>query len=385
MCNLKINKMQTSIKGILVSLAISTAMPSNSNAQTTEYHSDALITVAELGKRRAIGVSVSSDNRLFVSFPNQGKDYQYGLTEIVDSTPLPYPNEAWNAPAGDSATRFINVQDLYVDAEDYLWVLDSKPAPKSSIFGGQGSSSAPAKGAFKLLKINLATNSLERVYTFDDLDKHHSGLNDMRIDTDKGLAYLSDPGRAALVVLDLATGNTRTVLQNQPSTTADPNVVLTYDGRQMRDRNGNPFRSNVNGIALTRDNKYVYFKPINKLNLYRIETDYLADESLADPELASHVEDMGETTVTHGLIADKNGNIFLTSSMDYSIKYFSPDGQLHTLVQDSRLLWPDSFGIGSDGYLYFSCAQLQRDPSWNDGEDKVEYPYRIYKVKLPTR
>ncbi|SFC63916.1 Major royal jelly protein [Parapedobacter composti] len=345
------------------------------------HTSDALIPVAEFGKHRPIGVSVSSTNRLFVSFPYQGKDHRYSLTEIIDGKPQPYPDVAWNTYAGDSATRFVNVQDLYVDTEDYLWVLDSKPAPKGSIFGGQGSEAA--EGAFKLLKINLANDRVERVYTFEDIDRKTAGLNDMRIDTEKKLAYLSDPGRAAIVVLDLASGTSRTVLSNQPSTTADPDVVLSYDGKEMRDGNGNPFRSNVNGIALTKDNRYFYFKPINKLNLYRIETRYLADASLTDAELAQHVEDMGKTTVTHGLIADNKGNIYLTSSMDYSIKYLSPDGRLHTLVRDSRLIWPDSFGIGSDGYLYVSCAQLQRDPAWNNGQDNVEYPYRVYKVRLP--
>jgi len=367
-------------KVMLILMALVTTASLDSRGQQ-RYHSDKLIPVADLGKRRAIGVSVSSDNRLFVSFPRQGTDYLYGLTEIVNGQPLPFPDEGWNAHDGDTATRFVNVQDLYVDTEDNLWVLDSKPAPKGSIFGGPKGSSAA--GAFKLLKINLASNRVERVYTFDDLDKSTSGLNDVRVDTDKGLAYLSDPGRAAIVVLNLTSGTTRTVLKDQPFTTADPDVILTYDGKEMRDGNGNPFRSNVNGIALTKDNRYFYFKPINKLNLYRIETRYLADASLTDDELASHVEDMGKTTVTHGLIADKKGNIYLTSSMDYSIKYLSPDGKLHTLVQDSRLLWPDSFGIGSDGYLYFSCAQLQRDPQWNNGENRVEYPYQIYKVKLP--
>ncbi|SKB35800.1 Major royal jelly protein [Parapedobacter luteus] len=367
---------------VAIIVSVLGAMTSLDATSQQRHYSDKLIPVVDLGKRRAIGVSVSSDNRLFVSFPNQGKDYRYGLTEIVNGQPLPFPDKAWNAHTGDSATRFINVQDLYVDTDDNLWVLDSKPAPKGSIFGGPNGAAA-AEGAFKLLKINLATNQVERVYTFDDLDKSTSGLNDMRIDPDKSLAYLSDPGRAAIVVLDLASGSTRTVLSGQPFTTADPHIILTYDGKEMRDRSGNPFRSNVNGIALTKDNRYLYFKPINKLNLYRIETRYLADTSLTDTELATQVEDMGETAVTHGLIADNKGNIYLTSSMDYSIKYLSPDGRLHTLVQDDRLLWPDSFGIGSDGYLYFSCAQLQRDPQWNNGEDKVEYPYQIYKVKLP--
>lgn len=369
------------MKNVLLPLAMLIVLCIESRGQQ-RYHSNELISVADLGKRRAIGLSVSSANRLFVSFPNQGKDYLYGLTEIVDGQPRPYPDEAWNAHAGDSATRFINVQDLYVDAGDYLWVLDSKPAPRGSIFGRQ-SGSTPLNGAFKLLKINIATDRVERVYTFEDLDKATSGLNDMRIDTDKNLAYLSDPGRAAIVVLDLASGSTRTVLQNQPCTTADPDIVLTYDDVEMRDRNGNPFRSNVNGIALTKDNRYFYFKPINKRNLYRVETRYLADTSLTDMELATHVEDMGSTAITHGLIADAKGNVFLSSSTDYSIKYLTPAGEIRTLVQDSRLLWPDSFGIGSDGYIYFTCAQLQRDPTWNNGEDKVEYPYQVYKVKLP--
>ena len=152
----------------------------------------------------------------------------------------------------------------------------------------------------------------------------------------------------------------------------------------MRNKDGKAFSSNVNGIALTSDNKYFYFKPINKLNLYRIETKFLADASLSEKNLLAKVEDMGEVGITHGLIADRKGRIYLTNSVDYSVKYFNPeDGKVLTLVRDSRLLWPDSFGIGSDGYLYFSCSQLQRQPVWNDGKSKVEFPYQVFRVKLP--
>lgn len=344
------------------------------------YTSDKLIPVADLGKLRAIGVSVSSDNRLFVSFPNRPTDYQYGLVEIVDGKAKVFPDATWNKNSGDESKRFVSVQDLYVDTRDNLWVLDSKPSG-GSIFGK--SADQKPEGYFKLLKINLKTDQIEKVYHFDDLDKVNSGLNDVRVDTDKNLAYLSDPGQSAIVVLDLDTGKTRTLLQKHPATLADQNLVLSYEGREMRNKEGVPFRSNINGIALTKDNKYFYFKPINKLNLYRIETRYLADTSLSDKDLGNKIEDLGETAVTHGLVADKKGNIYLTSSLDYSIKYFSPDGKLHTLVQDSRLIWPDSLGIGSDGYLYFSCAQLQRDPQWSGGEDRTSYPYTIFKVKLP--
>lgn len=351
------------------------------SAQTPQHASENLIPVANLEKRRAIGVSVSSANRLFVSFPNQGEHYEFGLAEIINGHIRAYPNVDWNLHEGEPIRRFVNVQDIYVDANDKLWVLDSKPAARGSIFSS--SDGGVVEGQFKLLKINLATDKVERVFTFDDLDKSISGLNDVRVDTEKGYAYLSDPGQAAIVVLDLMGGTTRTLLAQQPFTLADTGIVLTYGGREMRNSEGAPFRSNVNGIALTKDNKYFYFKPINKRNLYRIETRYLVNEGLSEEQLADLVEDMGETMVTHGLVADEKGNIFLTASESHSIMYLTPRGTIHTLVQDSRLIWPDSLGIGTDGYLYFSCAQIQRDPYWNDGEDRVEYPYQIYKVALP--
>jgi len=233
-----------------------------------------------------------------------------------------------------------------------------------------------------LLQIDLASNKVVRQYHFEDLDKGKSGLNDVRVDHDKNLAYLSDPGQAGIVVLDLSSGTTRLVLSGASSTKAKPDIILGYEGHEMRDKDGNPFRSNVNGIALTKDNRYFYFKPINDIHLYRIETSYLADKSLSAAELEAKVEDMGATSITHGLVADVDGNIYLTSSLDYSIKRWSPDGKIKTIVQDSRLIWPDSLGIGSDGYLYFSCAQVNRLPQWNVGVDKTSFPYEVYRVKI---
>lgn len=340
-----------------------------------QFHSDKLIPVINLGEYKAIGVGVSSDNRLFVGFPRMGGKYEFGLTEIVNGKKIPYPNLDWN-----QGEKFANVQDLFVDANNFLWVLDSKPSPGGSIFGHKGEA---ADGQFQLLKINLNTNKVDRVYRFEDLDKRKSGLNDIRIDTEKNLGYLSDPAQAAIIILDLKTGKTRKVLEQSPFTLAKPEIVLSYEGNEMRDAQGNPFKSNVNGIALTKDNKYFYFKPINHEHLFRIETRYLADASLSETELKTKVEDVGKVGVTHGLEADTKGNIFLSTSLDYTIKYVSPEGKLHTLVQDSRLLWPDSFGIGTDGYLYFSCAQLHLDARWNMGIAKSKFPYEIYKVKLP--
>ena len=342
-----------------------------------------LETVATFGDYQPIGVAVSSDNRLFVSFPNRGGAYQYGLTEVVDGAAKPFPNEAWNSETKQDDTHFASVQDLFVDAKDNLWVLDSKPAPASSIFGNDGKKKKAESGYFKLVKFNIKTGDAEKIYHFDDLDKSKTALNDVRVDTDKNLAYLSDPGQAAIVVLDLESGTSRTLLARSAPTSADKDVVLAYGGTEMRDATGKPFSSHVNSIALTRDNRYFYFKPINKQNLYRIETQYLADAEMPAKDLLAKVEDMGVVGITHGMEADAKGNIILTSSTSYSMKYLTPDGQLSTLVKDPRIIWPDSVGIGSDGYVYFSCAQLNREAVWNNGENKTEKPYAVYKARLP--
>lgn len=337
-----------------------------------------LIQIAEFGNSMAIGLSVNSDNRVFVSFPNYNGDGNLALAEVIDGAMHPYPNTDWNTQGG-YANHFLRIQDIYVDAADFLWVLDSRPGSAGNIFGDRQEAT---EGMFKLVKINTRTNQVEDIFLFEDLDKSTSALNDVRIDIEKQLAYLSDPGQAAIVVLDLQTKTSRSVLAHTEFTLAD-DITLAYDGVNMQNEDGKPFSSNINSIALTHDFNYFYFKPINKQNLFRIETQYLADSTLTNEQLASNVEDMGPVGITHGMIADKKGNIYFASSEEYTISYLDSTGNLHTLIEDPNLLlWPDSFGIGPDGHLYFTCAQIQRLPQWNNGKDKTDYPYRAYKLQL---
>ncbi|MGO3267324.1 MAG: L-dopachrome tautomerase-related protein [Sphingobacteriaceae bacterium] len=365
-----LNNMKYSIIGLILAMMVGV----KTNAQETPN----LEEFASFGQSQPIGVSVSNSNRVFVSFPRR-EPYLFGLTEIINGERNAFPNDEWNT-GSDAERNFVNVQDLYIDGNDQLWVLDSKPAPSRSIFGDTGDTQS--EGQFKLVQIDLIDNTVKNIFTFEDLDKRNSGLNDVRVDTERNLAYLSDPGQAAVIILDLTTGKTRKVLEQTAFTQADEAIVLRYQGRDMVDSGGNPFRSNVNGIALTKDNEWFYFKPINASNLYRISTQFLSNPDLSDSELLEKVEDKGEVGVTHGLIADTQGNIYLTTSLDYSIKRLTPEGRLQTVVKDPRLLWPDSLGIGEDGFLYFSCAQMQLLPQWNGGDDKLQYPFAVYRVKI---
>lgn len=346
-------------------------------AQAQNGQSPRLEEVANFKNYQLVGVAVSqkpaSPPRIFVTFPKTSGPYQYGLAEIVNGQRQPYPNAEWNRwDSLKPQDRFMNVQALLIDQENALWVLD--PANPND--------EPPISAGVKLLKINLATNQVERTYRFEDLPREKTGLNDVRVDTRRQIAYLSDPKRAAIVVLDLKSGKSRSVLEGDKSTRDDPEFILSIDGKEVKDKDGKAFRSNVNGIALTADCTYLYYRAITQTKLYRIATEYLTNPRLAPAEVASHVETVGETGVSHGMIADAAGNVYLTDSQDKAVRRITPAGQLETLVRDDRLLWPDSFAVGADGYLYLTAAQIHRTRKYNDGRDKVEYPFRLYRIKL---
>lgn len=350
---------------IMMSLTVS--------AQNDPPESPKLIEVASFDHYQPIGVAVTKTGRTFVTFP-RNKIYEYGVAEITGGQKKPYPDAEWNRYDSTKAeTHFINAQAAWPDDEDNLWILDpSNPMDGATISTG-----------VKLLKINLTTNKVERIYRFEDLPREKIALNDVRIDNRRQLAYLSEPKTASIIILDLKTGKSRMVLKEDKSTKAEPGFKLHIDGKDVIDQTGKPFSSNVNGIALTKDGKYFYFRAINQTKLYRILADDLANPALTDAQLSTKVETVGETGISHGMIADAKGNIFSSDSPNKAIRYVTADGKFETLVKDKRLIWPDTFSVGNDGYLYVTCSQINRTKKYNGGEDKVEYPFRLYKIKLP--
>lgn len=321
-----------------------------------------------------VGLTFTRSGRMFVSFPKWSDVYQYGVVEVMkDGSRRPFPNEEWNRwDANAPRDHFISAQAVVVDADDNLWILD----PANPNLG----KAIPA--GVKLLKVDSKTNQVAQTYRFEDLPLDKAALNDVQVDARRQVAYLSDPGRAAIVVLDLKTGKSRTLLEKHSSTRADSSFVLTIDGKAVRDQSGKPFSSHVNGIALTADGTYLYFRPITQPRLFRIPTEMLRNANLSPAEVGGQVEALGLVGVSHGMLADAAGNVYLGDSQDKTIRRYTPSGKLETLVTDARLLWPDSFAVGPDGFLYVTAAQYHRLPKWNGGENKVTLPFWVFKVKL---
>ncbi|MDO1451510.1 hypothetical protein Q0590_34870 [Rhodocytophaga aerolata] len=84
------------------------------------------------------------------------------MVEIVGTDACrPYPDEQWNSwKEGDEGkNKWVCVQAVYVDEENYLWVVDPACPNMEQVYDN----------SFKLVKFNLATNIIERVYYFEDV------------------------------------------------------------------------------------------------------------------------------------------------------------------------------------------------------------------------
>jgi quercetin dioxygenase-like cupin family protein/sugar lactone lactonase YvrE len=324
-----------------------------------------------------VGITISPKNRRFVSFPNWLPAYKNAVAEVLaDGSLRAYPDQDWNRwPEGKkNKTQFISVQNVLADKQNNLWVLDpATPKLGKAVIGG-----------IKLVKINLDNDKVERTYTFPkDIAGENSFLNDVQIDEKHQMAYFSDPAQKALILLDLKTGLSKKVLQDHPSMKADPNFIFKISGLEMRDSKGKPFSSNVNGIALTRDNDWFYFRPETDIKLYRIATEYLSDFSLSDAGLAKNIQDMGDVGQSNGMISDSKGNIYLASAMEKSIKRVHPDGKIQILATGEEFQWPDTFALSpEEDYLLVSISQINRMSWFNNGKDLTIKPFKILKIKL---
>lgn len=113
----------------------------------------------------------------------------------------------------------------------------------------------------------------------------------------------------------------------------------------------------------------------------------LRDESIPDSVLCSYVKYLGEKGASDGMITDSKGIIYAGDYENNSIRRIFPDGEMDTIVHSPHLLWPDTFTIGCDKYLYVIVNQLHRQARYHYGKDIREKPYSLFRIfinELPS-
>ncbi|KQO72126.1 hypothetical protein ASF22_13945 [Methylobacterium sp. Leaf87] len=367
----------TTATSLLTALAVGTALggsparaqPALGGTPTGNVPAgDALTKVASF-EHQVTGVTVSKDGRIFVNFPRWTEDTEVSVAEVKDGKVVPFPDAAWNSWRNakkdevSAKDHWVCVQSVVASPDGNLWVLD----PAAPAMG------ALVPGGAKLVEIDLRTNQPARTIAFDEtVAPQGSYLNDVRFSPDGGTAYLTDSGaKGALVVVDLASGKARRVLDGDPSTQADKGVTVTYDGKPLRRPDGRGVEFAADGIALSPDGRTLYWQAIKGKTLYSLPTEALAEgvttalmpTALADKSLSGKIETVGENGPADGLIISRtNGRMYITSPQDDSIKVrdlSAKGGATATLIKDARLRWPDTFAEGPDGTLYVTTSRIQ--------------------------
>jgi sugar lactone lactonase YvrE len=317
--------------------------------------------------RQWTGVAATKDGRLFVNFPRWSEDVPISVAELKDGKTVPFPDAEWNAWEGDKGhdpvQHFICVQSVTVDDKGDLWILD----PANPGFQG-----VVANGA-KLIRRSLKGGDM-RLYKFDaNVAPANSYLNDVRVDTMAGVAYITDSGAGALVVLDTNSGRSRRVLADHLSTKAEA-IDITIEGTAWK-RDGKTPQVHADGIALSPDRTWLYYQALTGRTMYRVPTAALRDESLGDEGLGRLVEKVTESGVSDGLIFDTSGNLYLSSLEENAINRLVPQTHARAqVVKDERLSWPDSFALGPDGWIYVTTAQIHQGTT-------PRAPYRLWRFK----
>ncbi|MDM5200969.1 L-dopachrome tautomerase-related protein [Fictibacillus enclensis] len=330
------------------------------------------------------GVTVSETGRIFVCFPKWGDDVKFTVAEIAGDQLQPYPNLETNlANPANVAMSFISVQSVVDDGRGTLWVLDTA-APNFS---------EPIKGGAKLVAVDLKTNTIRNVYTFtEEVILPTTYLNDVRFDFrvgKAGYAYITDSsskGPGAIIVVDLETGNAFRRLSGTPPTSPDPYFLPKVEGKILMNRNKDgsisPFRLASDGIAISVDGKTLFFCPLTSRHLFSISTEALRDRTIPEKDLLSRVEYLGEKGASDGMITGAKGNVYAGDYENNSIRKIMPNGNMETIAHDPRLLWPDTFSIGPDQYLYVIVNQLHRQARFHYGRDLREKPYSLLRMNI---
>ena len=306
------------------------------------------------------GVAVSPYGRLFVCFPAWGNHPSYHVGELLKGTVYPYYELEDHA-------SFVCVENVYADATNTLWVLDTGKRPGEPV--------SPV-GA-RLFMVNLSTNEIVRTYTLpSDVMLPNSVMSDVRVDNARSVAYLTDSGHGGIVVLDLAADTAWRALTDIPEVCANLKSIYFPNGLFSN-------LANCNGLELSADKKLLYFSSFGSDILYTVPTAALLDETLSVEARQKLIKAINVKNVpTDGMVLRGNA-LYMGALSNEGVWEFMLDesnvaeaGSILNFGKDIR--WADSFARAADNSVYFTTSAINYPK-------EQQPPYELYHITWPER
>ncbi len=355
--------------------------------QAKETKTYTLEPVASFDEYMPRGVAATKDGRIFVCFPRHEPNHDYTVAEIKNNKVIPFPNAEINkAEINDPKNHLISVISATVDNKNRLWLLDCGRIARDQI-----------KDAGKLVAVDLQTGQIVKNITFtDNILLPTSVFKDIRIDSaigEDGTAIIIDSaplGASAIIVVDLASGKSIRRLNNHPSVIAEPDFVIFADGEMLLLResedNKKDWTPGVSGLAISADEKNLYYSPLSCPDIYSLSLPKLCDAHVDETDVEKTVKSIGrEVGTSDGMESDSQNRLYLTDVENNTIWRRNADGTLEKIVKDDRLSWPDRLYLAANGYLYVTASQFHRSPWFHYGEDMRELPYQLFRIKVDAQ
>ncbi|BAK85177.1 L-dopachrome tautomerase-related protein [Komagataeibacter medellinensis] len=329
--------------------------------------------VARFADMQPSGIAALPDGRVVLAFPRSAADHKGPRLGLLrDGKVTPFPDEA-------TQSRLVSPLGMTVDATGRLWIVDE------GTVAGQKTPPAPALiGMDGRTGQIIADIALGQGATLPD-----SHVNDVRVDMThgaQGTAYISDTSlmdHPAIIVVDIATGHARRVLENAPSTRAEPGFAMELDGRMLRYDMAHPAmgQGGIDGVTLSTDSSRLYWQPLSSRRLYSAPTALLADPTTKPAQLQQSVRDEGEDAVVDGMATGPDNTLYLTDIERHAVLRRTADGHLDVVAHDPRLIAPDGLAL-KDGALWLTVGQWGRLPVFHDGHDMEERPWLVVRIPL---
>lgn len=358
-------------------------------------------------------IAVSLSGRIFFNFhPEYNPEVK--IAELVDGgASRASSSSSWRAyPDVDFQHEITTVLSMRIDNVHHrLWLLD---------FGLHGVVSTP-----KLVSISIESDEVHSSYKFpSEIAGIGSMLNDFALSENGDYLYIADTSilaqTPAIIVYSVEANSSRRLLSSLPSLYGQ-SAFFSIDSHNI---GFGPFgmKINVDSIAISRDNRALYFAPLTGSDLLCVEVALLhAAMCSADREDCSFYQKvltdsvrvvLRDKPITDGITTDNDGNVWLTALGHSSIGVATPvmlpssttrcagsdssDAEcllgdendannpvcrpleLKNIIESTELLrWVDGFSFGPDG-LYATNSALYM--KFNNLPLSAESPYHIVKL-----
>ncbi len=316
------------------------------------------------------GVAIAPDGRTFLVIAKQkGQDVPQ-IAEYRAGQLQPYPDATWNTwqEGGDASHAWVHANSIRFGPDGTLWVVD---------FGSPEMGRPVVPHGPKLVGINIQTGQVVKTVYLDKAVHPESAVDDVRFNGDH--AYLTDAGWPGLIVVHMPDGRMYRALTDQPSTTAQKPLVA--EGHELRSPEGKPVFFHADQLEVSPNGRTLYYQPCSG-PMSSIETQYLDDGNLPDSERAKHVQLFVNNGTAGGTAIDAKGNVYVSDTQHDAVLKVSPAGKVETLIQDPRLTWVDAMWITADGRLWMPAAQMNRTPSFNNGQLTSQFPMQVFTVQI---